>query len=305
MRDKSYQRGGVAALPGQGAWPSLNEGLDMQPPRKPNSKHSRRQPPLSAEGDAAQPPLEEDTSLSRSEEQAIVPTAKLAAKQAADAPGADAAEPLGKSVISALQEFVQDSKTFRMPIKQSVLQWSFEEHAAKQPGTEFRATVVFFLEGVPHHVAGEWRASKSLAKRDAAERSLELFVSQWGLQMLQEDPRESLQICQNEAEVDVLFNFCRHFPACCQVPPQLSTSWEGDACKGVAQISFFGVPHTFAGSPCQDEEAARGDVARRVLWYLQCPGFDDEFQVDMDAALSACSQDTSAPPAQWLPDDVP
>merc|ERR1719326_1669717 len=34
---------------------------------------------------------------------------------------------LGGRVISALQEFVQDGKAYRMPSRHSILQWHFEE----------------------------------------------------------------------------------------------------------------------------------------------------------------------------------
>lgn len=305
MRDKSYESQVVATRPDE-AWPSCQESLDIKPRRKPNSKQQRSQPELRlcAENCDSLPPPEEMMRMKEMDEQAIVPLVNLAEKQTGDAPRANETEPLAKSVISALQEFVQDSKIFRMPMRQSVLQWSFEEHCAKQPGTEFRATVVFVLDGVPHHVLGEWQASKNMAKRDAAERALELFVSQWGSQLLQEDPREEMEFSQAEVgEVEALTEFCRQFPACCQIPPQLETSWDGDACKGVAHISLFGVPHTFAGIPCPDEDTALMDVARRVLWYLQCPGFESDFHVDMDAALSACSQE-QPPPAQWQSDGL-
>jgi len=222
-------------------------------------------------------------------------------------------------VISILQEFLQDSKTFRVPNQHSILQWHFEQHSVSSSSNQFRATVAFLLEGVPHHAAGAWHNSKAAAKRDAAERALGLFVSQWGSQLPQEeqmnqsdlspDSRNMLQNLRNgqvnNAEVDdecLLMNFCLHFPPCQQSLPQLSASWEGDTCKGFAQISLFGVPHTFAGVPCTDECAARTDVVRRTLWYLQCPGFTNKFELDHES-LAAGSGTIASPPTDWTVDD--
>lgn len=216
-------------------------------------------------------------------------------------------------VISTLQEFLQDSKTFRVPNQHSILQWNFEQSSGGLASSKFRATVAFLLEGVPHHVAGEWHNSKSGAKRDAAERALGLFVTQWGSQLLQEEhggqadlPPDSRNLLQNlrtndqvqHADVDTLLNFCAHFPPCQQSLPQVSAVWDGDDCKGFAQISLFGVPHTFAGVPCSDDHAACIDVARRCLWYLQCPGFVDKFELDYESLLAG-SGTISSPPSDW------
>lgn len=240
---------------------------------------------------------------------------------------------LGGRVISALQEFVQDGKAFRMPSRHSILQWQFEERCVpghrngKQSYIEFRATVAFVLEGVPHEALGEWQSSKSLAKRDAAERALVLFVGEWGCQLLQEDQMIKCdplvdtttlpQNCRsgdhgNEADasthaledVDILMNFCSHFAPCGQTSPELSVFWEELGCKGLVEIIIFGTPHTFAGTTCNNEDEARADVARRVLWYLQCPGFADAFEVDMDA-LASRSSEIVAPPSPSTGDSGP
>jgi len=216
-------------------------------------------------------------------------------------------------VISTLQEFLQDSKTFRVPNQHSILQWNFEQSFGGLASSKFRATVAFLLEGVPHHVAGDWHNSKSGAKRDAAERALRLFVTQWGSQLLPEEqasqadlPPGSRNLLQNlrsndqvhHADVDTLMNFCAHFPPCQQSLPQVSVVWEGDDCKGFAQISLFGVPHTFAGVPCRDDDEACIDVARRCLWYLQCPRFVDKFELDYESLLAG-SGSISSPPSDW------
>jgi len=219
-------------------------------------------------------------------------------------------------VISALQEFLQDSKTFRIPTQHSVLQWTFEQRFVNPVSNQFRATVAFLLEGVPHHVVGEWQNSKNGAKRDAAERALGLFVTQWGGQLPQghqvsqtDSSPDSINLLQNlrnsgqtdDVQIDTFMNFCLQFPPCCRTLPRLTISWEGDACKGLAQVSLFGVPHTFAGIPCADEGAAHVDVARRVLWYLQCPGFTKKFEVDIEKLMDSSGM-IASPPSDWTVD---
>lgn len=230
-------------------------------------------------------------------------------------------------VISILQEFLQDSKTFRVPNQHSILQWHFDQYSVSSSQNQFRATVAFLLEGVPHHVAGAWHTSKGAAKRDTAERALGLFVSQWGSQLPQEqqmnqgdlsaDSRNLLQnlrsgegadgqvnVSFDTPEVGTLMNYCLHFPPCQGMMPQLSIFREpdSDTCKGVAQISLFGVQHTFAGIECKDECAAQIDVARRLLWYLQCPGFNETFEVDYESLAAGTGKITS-PPSEWSVED--
>jgi hypothetical protein len=287
----------VEVLPAYSAMPSWQEGFDAKPAlqqpkqqqRKAKSKHARKESANS---------VEEQTSVSGH-----------------SCANGDQGAASGVSVISALQEFVQDSKSFRMPSRHSILQWHFEERCVNTMAMQFRATAAFVLDGVPHQVAGDWQSSKNLAKRDAAERSLGLFVGMWGCQILQEDQTSQSdpapdtcisslgQKCKGneQTDVDTLVNFCRTLPACCQCLPKFSAHWDDAECKGLAEISFFNVPHTFAGSACSDESAAISDVAQRVLWYLQCPGFLDSFDVDMDA-LAAHSQEIATPPSCWTVD---
>jgi len=82
---------------------------------------------------------------------------------------------------------VQEVATlFRMPSNCSVLQWEFSTRMCGS-SLEFRATVAFLLDGVPHHVAGIWKLSKKLAQRDAAERALELYAKVDGEALEQEN----------------------------------------------------------------------------------------------------------------------
>lgn len=286
----------VEVLPAYSTMSSWQEGVDANPALKPKqqqrkakSKHARKESAASI-----------DDHISASGHSCA---------------NGDQGSASGVSVISALQEFVQDSKSFRMPSRHSILQWHFEERCVNTMAMQFRATAAFVLDGVPHQVAGDWQSSKNLAKRDAAERSLGLFVGMWGCQILQEeqmspcDPAPDAYISslgqksrgKEQTDADTLVNFCRTLPACCQHLPKFSTSWEEDECKGLVEICFFNVPHTFAGTACSDEDAAISDIARRVLWYLQCPGFLETFEVDMDA-LAAHSQEIATPPSCWKVD---
>jgi len=276
------------ALPTHASEPSRPYGLDKKPGLQPKQQQRKaklkqsRWPPNTAGLTA---PVDE---LNKG----------VASEQVADNGGS------GVSVISALQEFVQDSKTFRMPSKHSILQWQFEECCTNVLVTEFRATVIFVLEGIPHHTLGEWRTSKNLAKRSAAEAALALFVGQWGDQLSQEHASEYKPLLLNASKkdnamkVDALFDFCKQFPPCQQTQPELTCIWEENSCKVLVDITLFGVPHTFAGNPCEDEDAARADISARVLWYLQCPGFADSFEVDMEA-LAERAQDFTASASYW------
>lgn len=278
--------------------PSSPEGFAMKPLSQPKSSRKGKQPKASGSNSV---PMPDTSQLSGG----LCGPADQKSEQAV-------------SVISALQEFIQDSKTFRAPMRHSIIQWSFNERSVNSLSTQFRATAAFVLEGVPHHIVGSWQTSKNAAKRDAAERSLELFVSQWGWQLLQEEQMENaglLPDCQdsektlqtgndedkeNDGIVNALNDFCLQFAPCCQTLPELRTSCEGETCTGYAVVNLFGVPHTFGGDACGNEDDARNDVARRVLWYLQCPGFDDDFEVD-EEALAKCSQ-IAAPPSEWTVD---
>eukprot|EP00439_Symbiodinium_sp_Y106_P008026 s6553_g1.t1 len=44
-------------------------------------------------------------------------------------------------------------------------------------------------------------------------------------------------------------------------------------------------------------EDAQTDTAKRVLWYLQCPGFEDAFQ--LDPRVFECQDRLVAPSPQW------
>jgi len=97
-----------------------------------------------------------------------------------------------RGAISQLQEFVQSSKDYPIPVKCQILQWAPYSRRMVGASLQFRATVAFLLEGVPHHVLGGWRSSKKLAQRDAAERALSFFITIWGENSLKPTPVDTV-----------------------------------------------------------------------------------------------------------------
>mmetsp|Transcript_132351 Transcript_132351/g.330026 ORF Transcript_132351/g.330026 Transcript_132351/m.330026 type:complete len:307 (-) Transcript_132351:228-1148(-) len=79
-----------------------------------------------------------------------------------------------------------------------------------------------------------------------------------------------------------------------------------DAGDGLQQafvhFDILGVPHTFPGKACGTYEGALVDAMKRVLWYVQWPGFENSFEPDPEKVRAAASQIPS-PPAVWTKDD--
>jgi len=208
-----------------------------------------------------------------------------------------------------LQEFVQTSHKFQVPSNYSVLQWSFDSKMADAATLEFRATVAFLYEGVPHHVVGTWQPKKKDAQRDAADRALGLFVGRWGTQIpgVTQNPTDNRKLLPTgvaqEDDETLLVQHCRHSKACGGILPSWSIRWEGDGCRATVEVSLLGVSHQFAGAAQTSEEAARVDVARRLLFYLQCPGFQDTYEPD-PSADAVVTRKIPPPPANWAHDSV-
>lgn len=231
-------------------------------------------------------------------------------------------ETASKGAISQLQEYVQGAKLCPLPPNCPVLQWDCD---TRMCGTslEFRATVAFLLDGVPHHVVGAWQPSKQLAKRDAAERTLSLYVGHWGDLTAVKDrdaatERDALgvtltcngQHCSNgslatQNEIKLLEGYCGKITSNNKSQPQWSHKWEENGlglCQAFVEVKLCDVSHTFAGKPCQDQEAAYRDTARRVLWYLQCPGFEEIMEPDADYVRTAAHA-IPEPSSSWTKDD--
>jgi hypothetical protein len=215
-----------------------------------------------------------------------------------------------------LQEFVQCSKKFQAPANQPILQWDFETRMADRTTLEFRATAAFLLDGVPHHTVGGWHLSKKAAQRDAAERALTFFVKFWAQYFTRpgaEDfdsrtPQQQFECDEDAADrarrgdnaEAALQEWCQEQPNRVGGAPKWSLAREDDGnyCARV-EMPLLGVPHHFAGKPMRTEEDARADTARRVLWYLQCPGFGKAFEPAFNSANMAASGRLPAPPPGW------
>mmetsp|Transcript_30935 Transcript_30935/g.56670 ORF Transcript_30935/g.56670 Transcript_30935/m.56670 type:complete len:437 (+) Transcript_30935:131-1441(+) len=219
------------------------------------------------------------------------------------------------SAISLLQEFVQCSREFRNPAKRSILHWRFDERLADAITLEFRATVAFLLDGVAHHAVGEWHTSKKLARLDVAERALILFVSLWGQQLLNQEEAFTApaptspnsgnrSVAQTVREVRELEDFCRQMPVAGAVMPQWSVNETDDNKYQVtAELTLMDVPHMLQGPAMASREEAYAETAKRILWYLQCPGYEDDFEPD-PYAPAATEREIPAPPKHWTNDDL-
>jgi len=192
--------------------------------------------------------------------------------------------------ISLLQEFVQGGdRRFPVPANRPILQWQFDTRMATAVKLEFRATVSFLLEGVPHHAAGGWHSSKKAAQRDAAERILGFLHGHWvdfSANCKSKVAATDRQCTpEPEAAADRLAAFCASLSDNCNGDPlQWRCHSSGEGCQALVDLNIFGgMVHTLQGDVCPDFASAREDTARRALWYLQCPGFENAFKVSEEA----------------------
>jgi hypothetical protein len=204
--------------------------------------------------------------------------------------------------ISQLQEYVQSDWLHPVPSHRPILHWNFDNRMGHAMVLEFRAMVSFTLEGVLHHAAGSWQTSKKSAQRDAAQRVLWLAMDQWSgysgkggtpkafneLRVNGEASAErtlELLIPSLPQPASVIGNHNKH-----QKPLHWRFSSDGkDGRNGsktfqaIAEFEIFGVRHTFPGGFCGSKGEAKEDCARRILWYLKCPGYDSDFEVNSDS----------------------
>ncbi|CAJ1437123.1 unnamed protein product [Effrenium voratum] len=177
-----------------------------------------------------------------------------------------------KGPISKLQEFVQSSKTHPLPSSCAVLQWSHENRMSGS-SLQFRATTSFLLDGVPHHVLGGWWPSKKHSQRDAAERALTFFTAIYGHELGRESTPSARTPCEGSRSDPVkdLEQLVGEAIWSIQAENGLSTA--------TVEFAYFNVPHAFTGKPCA-VEAAKADTAKRVLWYLRCPGYQNTYEME-------------------------
>ena len=194
-----------------------------------------------------------------------------------------------KGPISKLQEFVQSSKAHPLPSSCAVLQWSHENRMAGS-SLQFRATTSFLLDGVPHHVLGGWWPSKKQSQRDAAERALAFFIGMCGQELAKGKDGNGYKYrgqnitkheeCPEEADLEAFVG--QQLQWSCRWEAQAEQGYDGALCKATVDFTYLGIPHVFAGKACTSKAAARADTAKRVLWYLHAPGYENVFEVEQE-----------------------
>mmetsp|Transcript_59170 Transcript_59170/g.157481 ORF Transcript_59170/g.157481 Transcript_59170/m.157481 type:complete len:204 (-) Transcript_59170:179-790(-) len=195
-----------------------------------------------------------------------------------------------KGPIALLQEFVQSACSAPLPQSRAVLQWTYETCSIERADA-FRAIVAFYLDSIPHHVLGEWQRSKKLAQRDVADRALGLYVDRWRKDVSRETHMEH----DPSRPVPLLEHRLRDEFGSLAVP-EWSVEWTGEQARATARIHLYGVEHSFQGALKEDKVAAITDTARRVLWYLQTPGYGAAFVIDEDVVMT---KSITEPPSTW------
>jgi len=191
-----------------------------------------------------------------------------------------------------LQEYVQKDRRFPVVSNRPILQWNFDTRMANAVTLEFRATVSFLLEGVPHHAAGGWYSSKKAAQRDAAERVLGFLHGHWADHSAHGKSKTFAVDVScglgGQTAADRLSAFCASLVGSSKGEPlQWRSQRSGEGWQVLVDLNVFGgMVHTLQGDVCHDIAAAREDTARRALWYLQCPGFENAFKVSEEAVAA-------------------
>lgn len=236
-----------------------------------------------------------------------------------------------RGAISQLQEFVQSSKEFPIPVKCQILQWAPYARRMVGASLQFRATVAFLLEGVPHHILGGWRSSKKLAQRDAAERALNFFITVWGgkskhlmspthMHLMNTEhthqtigaPTDRQSAADESHDAKVLKAYCcdklttasgGNLDDCgddgSSVPRWTLTPCgeKGERFEASVEFNLMSSPHMFGGPSCEDEASAVAATAKRVLWYLGVPGYTEMFEPNLNHLAS--QKDLPAPTEGW------
>lgn len=228
-------------------------------------------------------------------------------------PSSEVSQRSSKGPISKLQEFVQSSKAHPLPSSCAVLQWSHENRMAGS-SLQFRATTAFLLDGLPHHVLGGWWPSKKQAQRDAAERALQFFVGMCGQEVANvnaspasrqepleagvvegastdKDAPEEVRRLENYVDGSLKWN-CRW---------EAADSALEAVCRATVEFTFLEVSHVFAGRSCSSKAAAMADTSKRVLWYLQCPGYENTFEINTEQVKVMAQAIPEPAPGAWPP----
>jgi len=103
--------------------------------------------------------------------------------------------------------------------------------------------------------------------------------------------------------VETLEAFCRVYAPCEGKPLAWTHAASGEGVAAQVEISLLGVPHKFGGTARPTADEATADVARRVLWYFECPGYEGEFAPD-PTSQAVVGKEIPAPPDNWASDSV-
>lgn len=158
--------------------------------------------------------------------------------------------------VSKLHEWVQAQSKQGTQLK--ILHWNFEQQMENKITLQFKATVSFVVNGVPHHIEGDWQTSKKKAQKDCAERALYYFE--------QLDP---ISITYSSCPVSAL--------SALNPPAQFTSESDGINYRSTVKILLAGVPHHFRGAWKSTEEESHRDVASRTLGYLHVPTYSEEY----------------------------
>lgn len=192
----------------------------------------------------------------------------------------------GGGPISELQEFVQRDRRFPVSSHRPILKWEWDTRMANAVTLEFRATVSFIHEGIPHHASGAWQTSKKSAQRDAAERVLMMLKGQQSI--AEQTSQEKSCFPPESLAVDKLSAFCAKLTG--KVMEE-TLQWECTQIDGgwqaTVEARIYGdVVHTLQGAVCGSEQAAIEDTAKRALWYLKAPGHTLAFEVSHEQVVN-------------------
>eukprot|EP00397_Hematodinium_sp_SG-2012_P053329 GEMP01063598.1.p1 GENE.GEMP01063598.1~~GEMP01063598.1.p1 ORF type:complete len:333 (+),score=54.06 GEMP01063598.1:68-1066(+) len=160
---------------------------------------------------------------------------------------------------------------------QRILHWSFDQQMEDRITLQFKATVSFSLDNVPHHVEGNWQTSKKKSQRDAAERALFHFET---LDEVYVPP-------SNEGPIATLAK---------SDPNANYTVEELDGLhRTTVQVMISSTPHYFRGAWQPTSEQSNEDVAMRTLAYLRVSPYRDEFEAPEVEATQQTSFDMKIP----------
>eukprot|EP00747_Dinoflagellata_sp_TGD_P184025 gnl/TRDRNA2_/TRDRNA2_39331_c0_seq1.p1 gnl/TRDRNA2_/TRDRNA2_39331_c0~~gnl/TRDRNA2_/TRDRNA2_39331_c0_seq1.p1 ORF type:complete len:357 (-),score=69.67 gnl/TRDRNA2_/TRDRNA2_39331_c0_seq1:182-1252(-) len=213
------------------------------------------------------------------------------------------------NAVSLLQEYIQGCSSFSPHTK--ILSWNFDQQLEGEHTLQFRATVSFVFNDVPHHFAGGWQTSKKKAQRDTAERVRHYLAKR---NNAKPEPTSVQAVNHSRLPDDVLgeLKAANMGEQLCGAASDAVLDWkiadriaaESGVIEYRATVTFavHGVPHHFGGAWCSSQEggaiAAKQDTADRVLWYFG-QSEDDFVYCDKPLSMRVPGQQTSviAPPS--------